>query len=334
MEGGDVDGLNQRVSGLDLDDEAEGLSFLPEGGAPVPTVEFRTWTIAGRFLSNKVIKFDIMQRVMAAAWKSAMGVRIVQEGEVFLFHFYHVKDATRIIEEGPWSFDNATLVCKLLDEGEKVLATDLNCAEMWVQVHNLPFGYSSPAILEAIGNFVGGFVKIDVSPIPQTQRPYFRVRVAVDVRRPLRRKMKLTKRDGSVVWVQFQFERLNNFCFFCGVMGHLAKHCRGAVLSSLEPEDYPFDASLRAGGRKKESGLGLPWLRFQDPWEGCGEQVGTSSLVQKVIPEEEVELEVVAKRKRGTEGGAMLGRDLDISMMDGSKNLQAAGSGFQARRGQ
>ncbi|VFQ87459.1 unnamed protein product [Cuscuta campestris] len=107
-------------------------------------------------------------------------------------------------------------------------------------------------------------------------------------------------------------------------MGHLAKHCRGAVLSSLEPEDYPFDASLRAGGRKKEPGLGLPWLRFQDPWVGCGKQVGTSSLVQKVIPEEEVELEVVAKRKRGTEGGAMLGRDLDISMMDGSKNLQAA----------
>ncbi|VFQ71528.1 unnamed protein product [Cuscuta campestris] len=260
MEAREVDNLNRSVSQLGLEEEDDGLSFLPGGGAPPLTEEFRTWTIAGRFLTSKLIKFDIMQRVMAAAWKPALGVRIVQEGEgLFFFHFYHVKDASRIIEEGPWSFDNATLVCKLLEPGEIVLAHDLNFVDMWVQVHDLPHGYTSPAILEAVGIFVGLFLKHDRSPVSGVQRVFYRIRVSLDVRRPLRRKMKLTKKDGVVVWVHFKYERLNDFCFFCGIMGHISKHCREAVLSSLDPAEYPeypFDASLRAGGGKRNLGLG------------------------------------------------------------------------------
>ncbi|VFQ58504.1 unnamed protein product [Cuscuta campestris] len=190
MEGGVVDRLNIGVVQLDLDEEQEGLSFLPNGGAPPAEINLHTWTIAGRFLTDNVIKFDIMQRVMAAAWKPALGVRIVQKDDnLYLFHFFHMKDATRIIEEGPWSFDNATLVMKLLSPGEVVEAKDLNMVQMWVQIYDLPDGYTSLEILEAV---------------------------------------------------------------------------------ELEPEEYPFDASLRAGGRKKDTSYGLQWLRFDNPSLGEG----------------------------------------------------------------
>ncbi|RAL45053.1 hypothetical protein DM860_003812 [Cuscuta australis] len=267
MEGRDVDRLNIGVTQLDLDEEQEGLSFLPNGGAPTTEISLHTWTIDGRFLTDKVIKFDIMQRVMAAAWKLALGVRIVQKDDnLYLFHFFHMKDATRIIEEGPWSFDNATLVMKLLSPGEVVEAKDLNLVQMWVQIYDLPDGYTSLEILEAVGKFVGNFVKHDTSP--SIHRSYFRVRVSIDVKKPLRRRMKPTKRDCGVVWVNFKYERLNGFCFYYGIMGHIAKHCRDAVLSYLEPGEYPFDASLRAGGRKKDTSYGLQWLRFDNPLLG------------------------------------------------------------------
>ncbi|VFQ76992.1 unnamed protein product [Cuscuta campestris] len=265
---------------------------------------------------------------MDAAWKPTLGVRIVQEGEgLFFFHFYHVKDASRIIEEGPWSFDNATLVCKLLDPGERVLANHLNFVNMWVQVHDLPHGYTSPAILEAVSRFVGVFLKHDRSPASGVQRSFYRIRVLLDVRRPLRRRMKLTKKDGVVVWVYFKYEWLNDFCFFCGIMGHIAKHCREAVLSSLNAEEYPFNASLRAGGRKKDSGFGLPWLRFQDPWLEEGDKLDDTLESVGAESGRDLGLEIVAKRKRGAVEGLIVMMDVDAAMTDVSKNLLAAGTG-------
>ncbi|VFQ82721.1 unnamed protein product [Cuscuta campestris] len=218
MEGRDVNRLNIGVAHLDLDEEQEGLSFLPDSGAPTAETSLRTWTIAGRFLTDKVIKFDIMQRVMAAAWKPALGVRIVQKDDnLYLFHFFHMKDATRIIEEGPWSFDNATLVMKLLSPGEVVETKDLNMVQMWVQIYDLPDGYTSLEILEAV---------------------------------------------------------------------------------DLELEEYPFDASLRAGGRKKDTSYGLQWLRFDNPLLGDG--AGSSvSAATKSNSHDEDGLEIASKRKRG-----------------------------------
>ncbi|VFQ59155.1 unnamed protein product [Cuscuta campestris] len=249
MEGRDVDRLNIGVTQLDLDEEQEGLSFLPNGGAPTTEISLHTWTIDGRFLTDKVIKFDIMQRVMAAAWKLALGVRIVQKDDnLYLFHFFHMKDATRIIEEGPWSFDNATLVMKLLSPGEVVEAKDLNLVQMWVQIYDLPDGYTSLEILEAVG-------------------------------------------------------------------------------------EYPFDASLRAGGRKKDTSYGLQWLRFDNPL--LGEGAGSSVLAAtKSNSHDEDGLEIASKRKRGLDDVIVVPSRVDTTMTDFPKNVQAAGYGFQARREQ
>ncbi|VFQ92152.1 unnamed protein product [Cuscuta campestris] len=175
MENDAVEDLNREVSRIGLGKEDIEISFEEIDAGPRVDLP-PTWIIAGRFLTSRPIKFDAMKQVMAMAWKPALGVYVTQDEEgLYLFHFYHVKDAMRIIDEGPWSFDNATLVCKLLSPGEMVKADDLHFVEMWVQIHNLPFG--------------------------------------------------------------------------------------AAVLSNVEPENYPFDGSLRAEGRKKEINVGSQWLR-------------------------------------------------------------------------
>ncbi|VFQ77059.1 unnamed protein product [Cuscuta campestris] len=91
-----------------------------------------------------------------------MGVEITKGADDLLwFRFYHKKDAVRILEEGPWSYDNASLLCTIPTPGENITVQGLNKLEIWVQVHGLPFGYTSRNILEAVGNFVGLFIKFD-----------------------------------------------------------------------------------------------------------------------------------------------------------------------------
>ncbi|RAL44245.1 hypothetical protein DM860_015605 [Cuscuta australis] len=268
MEDQSVHSLDAAITNLAISEEEEGLSFALEGGLQIPVDDFRTWTVVGRFLTNKPIKFDIMQQVLASVWRPAMGVRFRQgEGGLFWFYFCHEKDAKRIIEEGPWSFENNMLHCRLVEPRETIKAADLYVMELWVRVHDLPPGYTSPAVLEAVGKFLGQFRRIDVANVSKAYQGFFRVRVAIDVHKPLKRRMKLTKRDGSIVWVLFKYVRITVFCYYCGILGHLSKHCRMALLSSLEPENYPYDESLKAGGRKPLLTIGEPWIRHVEPIE-------------------------------------------------------------------
>ncbi|VFQ84297.1 unnamed protein product [Cuscuta campestris] len=269
MEDQSVHSLDAAITNLAISEEEEGLSFALEGGLQIPVDDFRTWTVVGRFLTNKPIKFDIMQQVLASVWRPAMGVRFRQgEGGLFWFYFYHEKDAKRIIEEGPWSFENNMLLCRLVEPGETIKAADLYLLELWVQVHDLPPGYTSPTVLEA-------------------------------------RRMKLTKRDGSIVWVLFKYERITVFCYYCGILGHLSKHCRMALLSSLEPENYPYDESLKAGGRKPLLTIGEPWIRHVEPIE-VRRLVDARSDGEGSKQDEDLAFALVTKRKRGPPGAMSL----------------------------
>ena len=45
--------------------------------------------------------------------------------------------------------------------------------------------------------------------------------------KPLRRGGNVVNSDGDKFWVTFKYERLPNFCFLCGILGHDEKHCSG-----------------------------------------------------------------------------------------------------------
>lgn len=57
-------------------------------------------------------------------------------------------------------------------------------------------------------------------------REYMRVRIKLDVRKPLKRKKKINRRDGSEFVVSCKYERLGDFCFFCGLLTHTDRFCR------------------------------------------------------------------------------------------------------------
>ena len=52
-----------------------------------------------------------------------------------------------------------------------------------------------------------------------------RVRVQVDISKPLCRGRKLGLANGEEKWVSFRYERLPNFCYWCGLLTHGEKDC-------------------------------------------------------------------------------------------------------------
>ncbi|XVF79045.1 hypothetical protein PTKIN_Ptkin14bG0188200 [Pterospermum kingtungense] len=129
-----------------------------------------------------------------------------------------------------------------------------------VRVFNLPVGFMKLSVRKQIGNYIGEFVEYDTSNTSTFWRNFMRIRVKVDVRKPLKKK-KITCSGGANSIVTFQFEKLGNFCFICGLLGHTERFCDKFFTLRVEEIRREWDPSLRVVNRKSLNQDGERWLR-------------------------------------------------------------------------
>ena len=75
------------------------------------------------------------------------------------------------------------------------------------------------------GDFVGKFIQYDETNNTRFGASYMRVKVRIDVSRPLKRWKKILLSNGSSSQVLFKYEHLGLFCFLCGKLGHIERFC-------------------------------------------------------------------------------------------------------------
>ncbi|KAM7462222.1 hypothetical protein LguiA_030343 [Lonicera macranthoides] len=184
--------------------------FMPEN-API-------WLEVPSLWLEDALSFD---EIMLSVWSSVMNVWMKElESNMFLIQFSHEMDYEKVIKGGPWTFDQQLFVFTLLDQDTNPYEAVLNYVDFWVQVHNLLAGLMSEQVVTAIGNFIGQFMSSDPKNFDGLWKSYLRIRVRVDVSKALKSNMKFKKRNQEESWVNFKYERLPNFCFFCGIIGH------------------------------------------------------------------------------------------------------------------
>ncbi|XP_075489138.1 uncharacterized protein LOC142527993 [Primulina tabacum] len=221
--------------------------------------------LIGRFLTDRSINFNAMKNRMASIWRPGKGICIKElEGNLYLFQFFHTIDLKRVLDGGPWSFDNHLLVLHKMKSGEIPSLIPLNSADFWVQVYDLPIGFMSEHIGKLLGNFIGKFVTYDISNNSSIWRTFMRIRVTVDVSKPLKRFKKIRKQGEDWTIVNFKYERFTQFCFICGLLGHTDRFC-DKLFTILEDDiKKKWGIWLRAPIRKNTNTEGSRWLRDDD----------------------------------------------------------------------
>ncbi|KAL0439965.1 UNVERIFIED_CONTAM: hypothetical protein Slati_2479500 [Sesamum latifolium] len=75
-----------------------------------------------------------------------------------------------------------------------------------------------------------------------------RIRVGLNVNKPLRRVLKLRTALGDELLISFTYERFPNFCYLCGRLNHLSKSCDKQLKADfIDPrKDTPFGPWLKA----------------------------------------------------------------------------------------
>jgi len=114
----------------------------------------------------------------------------------------------------------------------------------------------SEGIAKKLGNSLGGYEEMDMKEVNRMGK-FLRLRTSINLSKPLKWGSKLHF-QGKDIWVDYKYERLPNFCFACGRIGHQMRDCEevddldGDGFIDLEEKDQAFGPWLRASPLPKE----------------------------------------------------------------------------------
>lgn len=171
----------------------------------------------------------------------------MQEIIFLLFDFDVEVDADKVLLGEPWSYDMHLVSIQRFDGSKALKDIDFKFCSFWIQIHDIPFKFMTEDTAKEIGDTIGTIIKS--GDVPEWKGGTFlRIRVRVNTTHPLCRGRRVTFEEGLERWVSFQYERLPNLCFWCGLFSHDNKECDIWLKSKgrLKVEQQQFGHWIRA----------------------------------------------------------------------------------------
>ncbi|TXG69315.1 hypothetical protein EZV62_004250 [Acer yangbiense] len=163
------------------------------------------------------------------------------------------KRVNREAFKGPWHFDKCLLVLEKPEGAGEISKLKFNKAEFWVQIHDIPIMCMNRRMAKWLAEQIG-----EVIEIPTESREcwgkFLRVKVQIDITRPLKRWLRLSlDNSGNIVVVGLKYERLPEFCYACGRLGHGVNECSDleAKKEAMEGSTPRFGSWMRALSSEK-----------------------------------------------------------------------------------
>ncbi|KAH7511064.1 hypothetical protein FEM48_ZijujUnG0051700 [Ziziphus jujuba var. spinosa] len=214
----------------------------------VNAVRISQFRLVGKVFSDKLLRKNLVQSIIRRAWFTNDDVQVESlHPNIFLFCFKSIAERNRIWRKRPWSINGAHLALREWKPEQSFEDLGFNISTFWVQIHGLPLQFMTSSNASTIGGLFKNLIHCEsTSRTNLVGLKYMRIQVDVDISKPLLTGFfhKLGNR-GS--WVQFSYERLAEFCYSCGKIGHCKQACT----------TVPNTASIQDGDRYG------PWIRAE-----------------------------------------------------------------------
>ncbi|KAI8571721.1 hypothetical protein RHMOL_Rhmol01G0141500 [Rhododendron molle] len=207
--------------------------------------------LVGKVIQTKILNASIITNILAVAWKTRAPYHVSDSNNnVFLFHFEDSEDKRLVLQDGPWSIMNSLLILKPLENNMVVSEIQFQHYPFWVQIHGLPVEKMCRANSETIGKRFGKLIAIEVAPSTTLlSHSFLRVKVEINISQPLPKGFMLRRKTRRDLWISYVYERLPDFCYACGRIGHDKCSCRYTARDTESHSGY--GPELRTGRARK-----------------------------------------------------------------------------------
>lgn len=173
--------------------------------------------LVGRIWTERNVNPGAFMNTIKSIWALKFGMEISNIGKnKFLFQFHHWRDKKKVLDGQPWHFDHYALLLGEVRGMDTPSEINLYHLPVWARFYNVPFkGCQNENNAIILGNKVGEFLAQDKRDCIGMEKS-MRIRVLLDVRKPLKKYINLKMRGGCSNRVTVKYEKLPLFFFTRG----------------------------------------------------------------------------------------------------------------------
>ncbi|XP_016206210.1 uncharacterized protein LOC107646544 [Arachis ipaensis] len=223
-----------------------------------------------------------VRKTIFQMWGDSQGLMITSAGsKSFILNFKSQDEARRAYEGGPWRIEGHMLSLQLWSSNLSIDEVNYNQLPIWIQIHGLPYDKINKSNAEKIRAILGRVITAkDPFVEGNMLRPFLRVRVEIDIQLPLKTEFWFKKFDGSHAWASLKYEKLYDYCYKCGMIGHDKRTCVEEMAMSIVNPNMPkygpelttpglksIDVEARKAGIRRQKEDQNNWM--EELWEAC-----------------------------------------------------------------
>lgn len=141
--------------------------------------------------------------------------------------FYAKRDKEMVLHLGPWCFDNSLLALENLKVNVKLSQLNFDKVAFWIKLLDIPLGFQNKFMAKRVGDAIGKFIEVGSNQDNFCWGESLRIKILIDITKPLRRGIWIKLGESQEkFWIHIRYERLPDFCYGCGKIGHTVKECK------------------------------------------------------------------------------------------------------------
>ncbi|XP_068331391.1 uncharacterized protein At4g02000-like [Pyrus communis] len=202
--------------------EVEELVVHLEKSMEITTME-RGIKLVGTALTHKVLNKWGVRNILRATWKE-MGEFEVKwaHGNTFIITVQDERSAERILSQVPWAVMKQNFSIKRWPPELAIEEIPMELVPFWVQIRGVPLCLCTETNVRRLAKEIGELMEIED---PAKARGFLRVRVIINTKNPLAKGCWIPRESNTDSWIEFRYERLQDFCYKCGRIGHANNEC-------------------------------------------------------------------------------------------------------------
>lgn len=217
--------ISEKLASFVLSKEEEEAVFLSAEDVKESKRECLS-SLIGKVITHKGVHDGGLKSAIDFAWGFPKGLRVIELGEGrYQFMFAQEMDMLKVLTGGPWLYNNQLLVLLRWRIGMKMEDLYFGECPFWIQLRNVPLECLSVEVGRKLMKVFGDVQEVSIVQLNGNQGRCLRVKVELDITRPLPRGKHASTAEWNSFWIPFQYEKLPIQCHYCGLIGHDDRVC-------------------------------------------------------------------------------------------------------------